>query len=146
MTRPSRRRIIWLFSHPLSLQVSLLLSLPVSPVELTDGKGRERGWGRIQIKRRREGLANYKSFNTLSLFQLVIKLKSELEFSGLDTHWGAREICPLDTGGRDQSKGHLIWLRKRPKWCWGGSVAVGYSLSCAAYSQKNSIYLGVMTP
>jgi hypothetical protein len=36
----------------------------VSPVVLTEGRG-GRGWGRRQIKRRRENLVLYKSFNTL---------------------------------------------------------------------------------
>jgi hypothetical protein len=35
------------------------------PVELTDGKGGGMGLGRSQIMRRRESLANYKSFNTI---------------------------------------------------------------------------------
>jgi hypothetical protein len=62
--------MIWLLPHPPLSSVSCpqIVSRPqtfsVSPVELTDGRGR-RGWGRTSPKRNRESMVLYKSFNTL---------------------------------------------------------------------------------
>ncbi len=54
-------------SHPFRQQVvSLYQSSGVSPVQLTEGRGR-RGCGRSQIIRWRESLVLYKSFNALWL-------------------------------------------------------------------------------
>jgi hypothetical protein len=54
MTRLSRRGIIWLLPNPLRPLLSAsIISLCVSPVDLTDGS-EGGGWGRSQIIRHRE--------------------------------------------------------------------------------------------
>jgi hypothetical protein len=63
--------MILLLPHPLTplfrrQVVSLSQSLCMSSIELTGGKGGDRvGWGRSQIKRRRESLVLNRSFHTL---------------------------------------------------------------------------------
>jgi hypothetical protein len=86
---------------PLSRQqlVSLSQSSCVSPIELTDGRGKRRT--RSQIMRRRESLVLYKSFNTLCL-----------------ECWGVRLLAMIDSGasflcvhqlGRNVSFMNLFW-------------------------------------
>ncbi len=65
-TKLSYGRIIRFLSHPLSRQqvLSLSQSSCESPVELTHGR-KGGGWARNQIRRPRESMALFKSFNTL---------------------------------------------------------------------------------
>ncbi len=57
-------------------KLSLFLSRPVcSPVELTDERWGEVGWGRSQVTRRRESLVLCKLFHTLWLYSCPLNFR-----------------------------------------------------------------------